>query len=72
LAGNGCENCHGPGAAHIAAEKGDNEAQRAALRELLHLTWEQAKTETCIKCHDHDNSPEFGKNSEKYWSEIEH
>ena len=36
------------------------------------MTWEQAKTDTCIKCHDHDNSPEFGKNTEKYWSEIEH
>jgi hypothetical protein len=72
LTGNGCENCHGPGAAHVTAEKRGNEAQRVPLRELLHLTWEQAKADTCIKCHDHDNSPEFGKNTEKYWSEIEH
>ena len=72
LTGNGCENCHGPGAAHVAAEKANNAARRVPLRELLHLTWEQAKSETCIKCHDLDNSPEFSKNVEKYWSEIEH
>jgi hypothetical protein len=73
LTGNGCENCHGPGAAHVAAENGEaDDAQRDALRASMHLTWNEAKTDTCVKCHDLDNSPEFSGNVEHYWSEIAH
>jgi hypothetical protein len=75
LAGNSCDNCHGPGAAHVAAEKGNNQAQRAAQREALKLTIESARENVCVKCHDVDNSPEFHKadNFEKhYWPEVEH
>ncbi len=61
LAENGCENCHGPGTAHVAAEKAKtDEAARDVLRKQLHLTWDQAKTDMCTKCHDADNSPKFG------------
>ena len=28
--------------------------------------------DTCIKCHDLDNSPEFSSRVADYWSEIEH
>jgi len=35
LAGNSCENCHGPGTAHVAAEAGDDEGLRDRLRELM-------------------------------------
>ena len=70
---NACENCHGPGAAHVAAEKaGPDTAKALAARESLKLSWPQAKSDVCIKCHDSDNSPEFSKNPDKYWSEIEH
>jgi hypothetical protein len=69
---NGCENCHGPGAAHVAAERGNDTGRKSAMREALKLSWPDAKEMTCVKCHDHDNSPEFDRNSEKYWDEIAH
>jgi hypothetical protein len=73
LAENGCENCHGPGGAHVAAEQGEaTDEQRTALRELLHLKWDAAKTDMCVKCHDLDNSPEFSGKVDHYWSEIAH
>lgn len=81
LAGNSCDNCHGPGAAHVAAEKGRNAAKRNAEREALKLTVAFARDNVCAKCHDHDNSPEFtskdpatGKDNfdVKYWPKVEH
>jgi hypothetical protein len=73
LVGNGCENCHGPGGAHVAAEEGENvEVEAETLRKQMHLTWDAAKTDMCVKCHDLDNSPEFSKNVDHYWSEIAH
>ena len=76
LIGNGCENCHGPGAAHAAAETGDIEAddtKLASLRESMQLPLAKAR-DTCMECHDIDNSPDFHKDGafEKYWSKIEH
>jgi hypothetical protein len=68
LVGNSCENCHGPGAAHVAAEK--DTANRDAQRELMKLTTASAKTDGCFKCHDIDNSPKF--DFDKYWPDIEH
>ncbi len=70
LVGNSCENCHGPAAAHVAAEKGNDPALRNRWRELLHQDKQEAEEQSCRKCHDLDNSPEF--NFEKYWADIEH
>lgn len=71
LAGNSCENCHGPGAAHVAAEQaGEEGPQLEALRKAMHLSLEVAEKESCIKCHDIDNSPEF--KFETYWPKVKH
>jgi len=76
LLGNGCENCHGPGAAHAAAENGDIEATKEQLRQLraqLRLPLAAAE-QKCMECHDLDNSPDFHVPGafEKYWKRIEH
>jgi hypothetical protein len=74
LAGNQCENCHGPAAAHVAAEKGRNRLRRDQEREALKLTAAFALENVCIKCHDHDNSPEFNSKSfaTHFWPKVEH
>lgn len=74
LAGSGCENCHGPGADHVAAENGDDKALQKRLREALHLTSSGAKKESqrdsCMRCHDLDNSLNF--DFDTYWRKIAH
>lgn len=70
LTGNGCENCHGPGAAHIAAESGTDAAARDLWRSAMHVSVDTIERTNCMKCHDHDNSPEF--NFKTYWPQIEH
>lgn len=72
MVANSCENCHGPGGAHVAAERGKDKARQEATREALRLSWPEARETTCVKCHDHDNSPEFERNSDHYWDEIAH
>lgn len=74
LAGNQCENCHGPAAAHVAAENGRNRRRKQAEREALKLTAAFAMQNVCIKCHDHDNSPEFNEETFQthYWPKVEH
>lgn len=72
LKDNGCENCHGPGEKHVAAENGDIQASMAelvALRKSMRLTMDKAEA-NCRGCHDHDNSPQFEFQS--YWEEIAH
>ncbi|QEG43323.1 multiheme c-type cytochrome [Roseimaritima ulvae] len=77
LTGSGCENCHGPGAAHSAAEvegSGATEELLASLREGMRLPLEKAK-QKCMECHDLDNSPDFHQPDafeDIYWPEVEH
>lgn len=77
LTGNGCENCHGPGAAHTAAEQansGASDEEKQSLRESMRLPLEDAK-EQCMTCHDLDNSPDFHEDDafeDEYWPQVEH
>ena len=77
LTGNGCENCHGPGAAHSAAEAEGSTVdadQRDVLRLSMQLPLEKAR-EKCMECHDLDNSPDFHEPDafeDVYWPEVEH
>ena len=66
LAGNQCENCHGPGSRHVEYIEADNTS--AAINEVK-VTLLQTE-QTCIKCHDGDNSPGF--KFEKYWEAVKH
>ncbi len=78
LAHQGCENCHGPAAAHTAVERGDvraSEAERDRLREELVLSLatpegKQKAVNNCLECHDLDNSPSF--DFDDYWPQVEH
>jgi len=65
LAGNQCENCHGPGSKHSMEPDNDK------FRDLMVVTIEQAdKNRLCSQCHDEDNSRDF--EIKKYWKEIRH
>jgi len=74
----GCENCHGPAAAHTAVERGDMKAsiqERDRLRRELVLTLaspegRQRVVNNCLECHDLDNSPGF--DFDEYWPAVEH
>jgi hypothetical protein len=78
LAHQGCENCHGPAAAHTAVERGDvraTEAERDRLRAEIRLTLgtpegKQKVVNNCLECHDLDNSPHF--DFDEYWPAVEH
>ncbi|MEM9657664.1 MAG: multiheme c-type cytochrome, partial [Planctomycetota bacterium] len=83
---NGCENCHGPGGAHVAAEWGDEdvsddeiEARRAAMRMKIvenegnkegQVFTAGSVVDNCMQCHDLDNSPDF--DFQKYWPSVAH
>lgn len=76
LHGNGCENCHGPGSAHVAAENGDtdlSDEQITQLRETMRLPLAKAQ-DHCLQCHDLDNDPHFQEDGafEEYWDQIKH
>jgi hypothetical protein len=65
LAGNQCENCHGPGSKHEA------EPDNPEYRKLIALSAELAdKNRLCLRCHDDENSRNF--EFKKYWQQIMH
>jgi hypothetical protein len=68
LAGNQCENCHGPGSQHIELVEAGAEPDVAG--KSVRVTLEQARSTTCVSCHDGDNSPEF--NFDQYWEQVKH
>lgn len=57
LVGVGCENCHGPSAAHVKDPK-------------VRTPFFAAARDQCIRCHDHENSPKFDYAT--YWPRILH
>jgi Cytochrome c554 and c-prime len=65
LAGNQCENCHGPGSSHVA------DPVNADARKLIALSAERAnKNGLCERCHDAENSRHF--DFSQYWGKIVH
>jgi len=71
-----CENCHGPGSAHVDAENGVGDFgddQIEELRQEMILPLDEAR-DTCLQCHDLDNSPDFHVEGafDEYWSQVEH
>jgi len=75
LAGQQCENCHGPASTHVQLENGRTKGSAVspevqAARAKLHLTKALAKEQVCSKCHDHDNSPKF--DFDQYWPKVNH
>lgn len=78
LAQQGCENCHGPGSAHAAAEAGEIKVSDADLNRYrdemrLSIKTDEARQKAinnCQQCHDADNSPQFAFDT--YWPKVEH
>jgi hypothetical protein len=76
LVGNGCENCHGPGSRHVAAESGELDLDEEAIQKLrqeMRLPLDQAE-KRCHECHDLDNDPHFQHEGAfaEYWEKIKH
>jgi hypothetical protein len=74
LHGNGCENCHGPGSKHVAAENGDLDVSEDELKAIQRSMQVKLEATQCMECHDLDNSPDFHVDGafEKYWARIVH
>jgi len=72
MVANGCENCHGPGSKHVAAELGDINVDAATIESIrndMRLPLDRAG-DKCVECHDTDNSPSF--HFETYWEKVKH
>ncbi|WP_168205393.1 multiheme c-type cytochrome [Bythopirellula goksoeyrii] len=88
MTGNGCENCHGPAAAHVAAESGEEtlsdeeiESLRAALRmkivenegNISGQTPPQVVGAVVNKCLEcHDLDNSPDFDFQEYWPQVEH
>ena len=81
LAGQQCENCHGPGGRHVELEEafragGSETDELLAVRRELQLKKDEARKNLCIKCHDLDNSPTFDTAEKPFdtywWPKVEH
>ncbi len=75
LAGQQCENCHGPGDKHTEIERVFRKNSKVtpdllAERKSMHLDLNTVEIKVCTKCHDGDNSP--GWNFLKYWPQVRH
>ncbi|PQO29064.1 multiheme c-type cytochrome [Blastopirellula marina] len=53
----GCESCHGPSQQHVKDPQ-------------IRTPYYKSASFTCVRCHDHENSPQFEYDS--YWQMIEH
>lgn len=78
LKGQQCENCHGPGSAHVQEEvaykkSGKTTAETTKWRKFHKLDLKVVETQLCIRCHDGENDPNFGKKPfAEYWDQIKH
>jgi len=53
----GCEQCHGPGSKHV-----EDDTVKMTTRGV----------DSCIECHDFEQSPGFAESYQQRWKEIEH
>ncbi|MDB4640200.1 multiheme c-type cytochrome [Pirellulaceae bacterium] len=71
LHANGCENCHGPGSLHVAAQENEEDVEK--YQAMVRITLDQAE-QKCQECHDLDNSPDFHEKGafDEFWKRIDH
>ena len=87
LTDNGCENCHGPGASHVAAESGEIDAEGCRTRAFMRATMrlkivenegnkdgQEIKNAVVVKmCLDcHDLDNSPEFDFQAYWPKVEH